>query len=229
MMIGSMSPDFAYFLPAGLNRASTHDLDGVFLFCLPVGLALWLLFTRLIERPTLELLPAAWRERAPRSDTTLSPRVLVFAALAVVIGALTHVAWDAFTHGDTPITNAFPVFDIELFAFHGQPFRVYRALQYLSSVLGLLALARWGWNLRHAPAPKRQSLERSSLSDRARIVALLAIVMASGMSALFGYVSNLHSPFDARMFHLLVGGMTGCALAWMAVSLWVVARARFRR
>jgi hypothetical protein len=228
LMIGSMSPDFAYFLPEILNRASSHDLEGIFLFCLPVGLALWLLFARLIERPTIELLPSAWRERVPRSDATLSLRVLAFAGLAVVLGALTHVAWDAFTHADTAITRAFPFFNLEVFSANGRPVRLYRVLQYLSSILGLAALAWWAWNLRRAPRVKRAE-SRTSLSDRMRIVALLTLVASSGGSALFGYFSNLHMPFDARMFHLLIGAMTGWALAWLAVALWVGSRAKFNR
>ena len=53
LMIGSMSPDFAYFLPVGLARGSTHNLTGIVSFCLPAGLALWLLFVRVLERPTI--------------------------------------------------------------------------------------------------------------------------------------------------------------------------------
>ena len=226
LMIGSMSPDFAYFLPVGLNRASSHDLEGILFFCLPVGLAMWLLFVRLLERPTIELLPEAWRARVPRSDQGLGLQALLFGSLAVVLGALTHVAWDAFTHANTPITAAFPVFNARLSIFSGHPIRVYLLLQYLSSVIGLLALAWWGWNLRRAPLPGRVAAEAaSSLSDRARIIALLAVITSSGVSALYSYASNLHGPFQARVFHLLIGGMTGWALAWMAVALWINSRA----
>lgn len=226
LMIGSMAPDFAYFLPTDLDRASSHDFEGVFLFCLPVGLALWLLFTRLMERPTIELLPRAWRERVPRSDE-LSPRTLIFAALAVVLGALTHVAWDAFTHINTPITNAIPFFQVELFSTDGRSFRVYRLLQYLSSVFGLAALAWWAWNLRRAPTPRPPASEsRGSLTDRARVIALLTLVLVSGASALFNYLDNLHGSFGTRMFHLLIGGMAGWAVAWLGVVLWINLRAR---
>lgn len=225
LMIGSMSPDFAYFLPAVLNRASSHDLEGIFLFCLPVGLALWLLFARLIERPTIELLPSPWRERVPRSDATFSPRVLALASLAVVLGALTHVAWDAFTHAGTPVTNAFAFFNAEVFQAGNRPVHVYRVLQYLSSVIGLMALAWWAWNLRRAPLAT-QAPTRSSLPDRLRIAALLAVVIASAASASLGYLRNLHSPFEARVFHLLIGGMTGWGLAWLAIALWIGSRWR---
>jgi hypothetical protein len=226
LMVGSMSPDFAYFLPTGLNRASSHDLEGIFLFCLPVGLAVWLLFVNLLERPSIELLPAAWRARVPRSDR-LSLRVLMFAALAVVLGALTHVAWDAFTHAGTPVTDAFPLFKLELFSAGGRVIRVHLLLQYLSSVIGLMALAWWGWNLRRAPLPGREIAEPCrSLSDRARVVALLTVVAASGANAMFNYVSNLSRPFEARLFHMLIGGMTGWAVAWLAVAIWIKSRSR---
>jgi hypothetical protein len=225
LMIGSMSPDFAYFLPVVVNRASSHDLEGIFLFCLPVGLALWLLFTRLIERPTIALLPVAWRQRVPRSDTTLSVRGLALASLAVVLGALTHIGWDAFTHAGTPVTDAFPFFHATVLTAEGQPVRVYRVLQYLSSVLGLVALAWWAWNLRHAPLANRHAAEvHDSLTDRVRVVALLTVAIASAVSALVGYASNLHGPFEARMFHLLIGGMAGCGIAWLAVAIWVSLR-----
>src|SRR5688572_14051001 len=227
MMVGTMSPDFAYFLPVDLNRASSHDLEGIVLFCLPAGLAVWLLFVHLLERPTIELLPEAWRLRVPRSDASMAPRSLLFAALAVVLGALTHIAWDAFTHAGTVVTNAFPVFNAKLFSAGGRPVRVYLLLQYLSSVIGMLALGWWGWNLRRAPLPSHTPTKQgSSLSDRARIVALLAVVAAAGASALYSYASHLHGPFQARVFNLLIGGMTGWALAWVAVALWVAARSR---
>jgi hypothetical protein len=228
LMIGTMSPDFAYFLPTGLDRASSHDLEGIFQFCLPVGLLLWLSFVHLLERPTIELLPEAWRARVPRSDRDFSWSTLVFAGLAVVIGALTHVAWDAFTHVGTPMTEAIPALNAPLFEMRGRPVRVYRLLQYLSSVIGLLALARWAWNLRRAPLQPQATRRPSPLSDRGRMLAILFLVMASGAQALFNYVSNLHGPFEARIFHTLIGGMTGWALAWLAVALWIDARARAR-
>jgi hypothetical protein len=106
LMIGSLSPDFAYFLPAELSRASTHNLNGI-CFSAAGQPGLWLLFVRVLERPTIELLPAAWRWRVPRSDP-LSWRSLGFAGIAVIVGAVTHVLWDAFTHAHTFVTNTFP-------------------------------------------------------------------------------------------------------------------------
>jgi Domain of unknown function (DUF4184) len=222
MMIGSMSPDFAYFLPVGMTRISTHDLDGILLFCWPVGLALWLLFVHLLERPTIELLPAAWRVRMPRSNRTVTPEVLGFASIAVILGAMTHVAWDAFTHADTLLTGAFPALNEELFTFRGRSVRIYLILQYLSSIVGLLALAIWARNLRRSSPRGRDVAEsQSCLSDRARIGASLMVFMASAVTALLGYASDPGSPFEYRVFRLLIGGMTGWAVAWCVVALFI--------
>jgi len=226
MMIGSMSPDFAYFLPQDSGRASSHDFEGILLFCWPVSLALWLLFVHLLERPTIELLPAAWRTRVPRSDPTLSASALAFASLAVIMGAMTHVAWDAFTHFGTPITERFPAFNVVLFTFHGHSMPVYLFLQYLCSVIGLLALARWAFNLRRLPPRARHIETRSTLSDAMRIGAAALVVIASGATALLSYASNSGTRFEYRVFRLLIDGMLGWAVAWCVVALFVTWRVR---
>ena len=228
MMIGSMSPDFAYFLPMGLGRGSTHDLEGLFLFCWPVGLGVWLLYVRLLERATIELLPLAWRERVSRSDSELSFRSLALVSLGVILGAITHIAWDSFTHANTIMTDTFPALSAELFTFRGRSIRVFLVLQYLSSVVGLVALAIWAFDLRHASAvaaPVRTAT--SSLPDRLRVGAVLMMVAASGAAALLGYAGSA-GPFEARVFHMLIGGMTGWFVAWCAVAV-LISRLRFAR
>jgi hypothetical protein len=102
VMIGSMSPDYAYFLPGGFERMETHSIAGLFLFCWPVSLGLWVLFVRVLEPPTIALLPENWRTRFPSSNREMTLRVLALASVAVLLGALTHLVWDAFTHGRPP-------------------------------------------------------------------------------------------------------------------------------
>src|SRR5688572_18923373 len=97
LMVGSLSPDFAYFVPDPWSDFQSHTLRGVFTFCLPAGLVAWLFFVCVLERRTLAFLPDAWRCRMAPS-AKLSPRSLVLAAVGVVMGAFTHLAWDAFTH-----------------------------------------------------------------------------------------------------------------------------------
>jgi hypothetical protein len=90
LMIGSLSPDFPYFNPwdPGINA---HNFPALFWFCWPTALALWILFVRVVEGPTLALLPDSWRERFTPSETVFTPGLLVRASIAVILGAATHV------------------------------------------------------------------------------------------------------------------------------------------
>jgi hypothetical protein len=227
LMIGSMSPDFSYFFPFGLANTSWHNLRGILLFCLPAGLASWLFYVRVLERPTIDLLPEAWRVRVIRSDSRLSIRALILAAIAVIVGAATHVVWDSFTHANTTVTAAFPALRTEVFSFHVRPVRIYFVLQCLSSVIGLLALAFWAFNLRRGE-PRAGSLReaRKPLSDRARVAALGILSMTSAFMALLSYASCSGARFEYRVFQLLIGGMMGWLLAWCVVAVWINRSAR---
>ena len=219
MMIGSMAPDFPYFLPGDLSRADTHDLEGVFLVCWPMGLAVWLLFVHLLERPSIELLPEPWRLRIPHSDSSFTFKSLALASLGIIVGALTHVAWDAFTHGDTPMTRLVPLLGEEAFSIRGRTVRVYFILQVLSSVAGLIALAWWALRLRHdKPKTRAAHLSRIPLSDRARIGILLVMIAISVAAGLATYAGIAYAPFEKRVFHALIMGMTTGLLAWCVAA-----------
>ena len=75
-MIGSMVPDFGWFMPWRPTRFETHSVIGLLTFCLPVGLAVYWIFQRLIKTPLMELLPdgayARWRAFAAPADYTES-------------------------------------------------------------------------------------------------------------------------------------------------------------
>jgi hypothetical protein len=99
-MIGSMSPDFAYFLPfETLTRLSTHSLEGILFFCLPVGLARgccsYASWSGLRSSCCRTPGGTAFRDQIP------CPLSALCAGVAVMVGAVTHIVWDAFTHAST--------------------------------------------------------------------------------------------------------------------------------
>ncbi len=227
LMVGSMSPDFAYFLPGDIRRFDTHSVAGIFLFCLPVGVATWLLFITLLERPTLAFLPHAWRTRLAPS-ARVSGWSLLAGAVAVVSGACTHLGWDAFTHSSTVVSKTWPVFRAELFAAGGRTVRVYFALQLLSSVVGLAVLMAWANRIRkRPPLPPDQCVpgHLPRISDFERVLALLFIV-ATACAAGFFNVSRDHGlQGNSTIFSMLIGAMTGAAVGWTVVALALRLRA----
>jgi hypothetical protein len=219
VIIGSMSPDYSYFVPWGFESLETHSLFGLFVFCWPVSLALWILFVRVLEPPTTALLPEHWRTRFPPSDRDISRRGLALASAAVLLGAVTHVVWDSFTHGRTVVTEVFPALRDVAFQFGGWQFRWFFVLQLLSSVFGLAAIALWAW--RQPPGRYPRPSPPVSVSNRLRLRATVAIIAGTAALATAGYFGYADAHVKIRLFHFLIGGMTGALLAWCAVAIVV--------
>jgi hypothetical protein len=215
LMIGSMSPDFAYFLPGEPLRELTHSIAGIFWFCWPISIALWFVFVRVLEQPTFALLPDRWHMKFAPSDRTLSFRTLALASGAVLSGAATHILWDSFTHRGTAVVDALPALHAVAFHFHGWRIRWFMVLQHLSSVAGLLVLLVWACRL--PPAHDVQRILSTSHATRVRAVALV-VATALGL-AITRYALHSDTWFMRRLFHFAMGGMAGFVAAWLAVAV----------
>jgi hypothetical protein len=148
LVIGSMTPDLAYFLPFSVPRSTSHSLAGLLWFCLPAGLALWGTYRVLLRPFVVALLPQAISRRLRASEPVGWSLVdVVAAAVSVMVGAVTHLAWDGFTHASGFAVRALPVLQMRIpvsSLFHPHLFKV---LQHASSVVGMAILAfmaiRW--------------------------------------------------------------------------------------
>lgn len=187
LVIGSMAPDIAYFIPVGMERDFSHSLVGLFCFCLPAGVMTYVLYQILLKHPMVALLPAPWRLRAAHllhPPTTHSIRRSVLVVLGVLAGAATHLAWDSFTHVDGAPVLAMPWLQTHLFNLGNYPIQAYRILQYVSSGLGMLATLAWLWRELgsspggHAPLPHLGPRMR-----RAVLTLLVALPAALGLTA----------------------------------------------
>lgn len=146
LVIGSMAPDFVYWLPLPIYREMSHTVPALFLFCLPAGLSVFWLYHTLLKRPLVALLPRAIFVRLP----PLQPirwrlRHVVPVLLALLLGAITHLVWDAFTHYNTPVTRLLPGLETPLLTGSGYVLRVYKVLQHGSTLAGFGVLALYGW------------------------------------------------------------------------------------
>jgi hypothetical protein len=145
LIIGSLVPDVPYYFPQrfGQMLAETHTLHGSFAVDVPMGMIL-LVATLLLKEPLAVLLPGRARALFLRSLERFSaqPFPWLIAALSILIGAWTHIAWDSFTHpgGWTTARVAALRAPISLF---GWDTKLTHLLQYLSSIFGLAVLAYW--------------------------------------------------------------------------------------
>jgi hypothetical protein len=155
LMIGSIVPDFGYFIRAFGVASFAHTVLGALCFSLPVGWAMYLLMRFSFKR-IAKVLPIphssflmSWGIERP-----IGMRTLFAVAVALFVGALSHNFVDSFTHPSGAAVLMFPVLRKEVFSFGGDPFHVFRLLQYLGSVIGMVSIigAYWFGLSRHCCA-----------------------------------------------------------------------------
>ncbi len=146
LAIGAMTPDLAYFMALGIPRWESHSIAGLLWFCLPVGLAAWLVFVTSVAPLLHDVAPRSLRARLPAAWATGAwpAGQIKSAALCVVIGAVTHLVWDSFTHVGTPLAHAFPNPARRIGEIGGYTVRPISLLQHASTLLGFTLLAVWG-------------------------------------------------------------------------------------
>ncbi|MBT3150779.1 DUF4184 family protein [Streptomyces sp. CHD11] len=146
LIAGSFAPDMTYYAASVRSGAMefgevTHAFRGVLTVDVLIAWALvglWLL----VREPLVALLPRARQGRvaalvrcgAPRAR--MGPSLVARWYVSAVLGALTHVVWDAFTHLDRWGTRVFPVLGEE---FAGSP--LYWYLQYGGSAVAAVVIA----------------------------------------------------------------------------------------
>ena len=224
LMIGSMAPDFGYFFSHQASRIVTHSFTGLFVFAWPVGLLVWLFYVHALEKASITLLPDAWHSRFARTDA-ITPALLARVSIAIILGAATHILWDAFTHGGTFVTNTFTVLLRPTPGLTWLP--IYHLLQGLSSVAGIAVLAIWAKNLRREPA--RALIRPYEISERARTGAVAVIVLGSLLAGIVDWLPHARSNYDLQIFYAAVGWMSGLVIALCGVAAWLWIRSRPHR
>jgi hypothetical protein len=221
LAIGSMAPDFPYFIGLGEARFRTHTFVSIATFSVPVGLAVYLAFERWLRAAWCDLLPAALAARALRAAP---PASLLAACAALAFGAFTHVAWDSFTHEHEPgvaLVNALNTVIVRLLGF---PVRGYTLLQHGSTLVGLalLAFALREW-LRRTP---QRALPESW--QRVDLVRACAPWYVGGMLAPAALVIGLYlfPPWVANIEWIsfvgaaVVSGMSLTLASLLAYAVW---------
>ena len=195
-VLGSMVPDFGVLLPLGVERWQTHSFLGLFLFCVPVGLLTYVLTQTLIKPALMEVLPDRIYLRMCTDHPSVALSRLstwLWVALAVLFGAFTHLVWDGFTHENARGVRFLPFLDDYGPEMAGHALRLYRWMQYGSSLLGLLvvavALALW---LHHAPRPASPPPRRLTQRQRRRLAALYLVLPTAASAVALALLLTLH-------------------------------------
>jgi uncharacterized protein DUF4184 len=224
-IVGSMAPDFGIFLPLHLPRSETHSLLALVSFILPAGLAAFWIFQIVIKPAILAVLPdrayQVARPFAAAADISkLRPWLLAVAG--ILFGALTHLAWDTFTHEGARGMRMIPALDELMLGAGGHHLSGQRLLQDVSSLVGLAIIGGWlAWALRTRTRSDRAPRDLRPL-ERALWLCLY------GMTAVLAAIAAIllmHDPESGRLglsaaaTDAAVAGLRGLGASLLAVSL----------
>lgn len=249
LVAGTLSPDVPYFVPvprsAGswyepfVNATTTHTWPGALTVAVPTALALLALWW--VVRAPLRVLvdrvdavdgglehpggPAVHTHGSTTPADGPWARALCAAAwvlVSVALGVLTHVAWDAFTHGDGVV--------VQHVAWLREPLvgdvPAARVLQHTSTAVGLLALAAWA--VRAVVAWRRRG-GRLVLGPH-RVAVLVAISGTGVAGAAIGTTRSTGSGAEAALADAAkTGGTTLAAAGLVVAALWWGGRLTGRR
>lgn len=174
LVVGSTSPDLLYSFGLYQSATTAHDLLGWFYTAFPFCLLIFIL-NYLFRNPLKTVSPIPLN-----NPILLNWREISLFILSLYIGALTHIVWDSFTHETGTAVRIFSVLQAQLLQgmTDSQEIAIYKLLQHLGSVLGLLYLC---W--KYIQYQRKQD-KQTQKENRTKLYRLMGIGFISGLCAL---------------------------------------------
>lgn len=172
LVVGSIAPDLGYAVQRG-EEYFMYTIPGLFLFDLPVGLVLLWLFHTVAKWPLLSLFPESLQRRLfhhAQGFTFGPPKRFALILLSLLVGSITHVILDSFTHSFGWTVQHFAFLRVSI---DGAPF--FRILQNLGTVVGVGLLIYWFVRWLPTAPQSDQLLPRFSRTVQMFFLALIAL------------------------------------------------------
>lgn len=173
LVIGSLTPDFEYFLRMRLAGDIGHTVTGMFLFDLPVGLILTFIFHNIVRNTLFVNLPDSLTSRLIQFThfnwNIHFKHTWPVVVTSILIGAFSHIFWDSFTHRGGFFVEMIPTLKLEINLWFYKV-EMFRILQHLSSIVGAIAIV-----YAIALLPKKTTPPRES--SRLYWITVIAIAM----------------------------------------------------
>lgn len=160
LVVGSITPDFEYFLRMKVYSIYSHTWTGIFWFDLPLATILSFLFHLVIRNKLINNLPDFLRQRLIKfnlfnwiNHCKTYPLTII---TSMLIRIASHILWDSFTHeqgffvkNSTLLSNDLKINNINI--------PLYKILQHGSSLLGGLVILSVILNLQVENSTKTQN------------------------------------------------------------------------
>jgi hypothetical protein len=230
VVVGTLAPDFEYFVRLLPSGHFGHTLRGVLILDLPLSLAVLWLFHAYMREPIVALLPDSIQRRifqGPSKFRFWGPAQLVLVLGSILAGAATHILWDSFTHPTFWPYRHWEVLSRTLRLPIVGTVQYYKLFQHGSTAVGIAVLLIWFLHWRSTTVPNQQLLPRAfSWATKKRIFTFLIFIAFSG--ALIRAFVGVGMPHNPRMAETFVGAtaITAITLVWLQLLIFGIVCSR---
>jgi hypothetical protein len=213
LVIGSMIPDFEYFVRMTLYGRYGHTLNGIFIFDIPLGIILYIIFHEFVRLPSITYFPTYFYSRfGSAANFKWKPYFFKNFAkilLSLFVGILTHFAWDSFTHDKKYFFVKYVPILLEYIHVFGYKMPLHYFLQILSTFVGMIILF---WYVHLLPSKySKQIKSNEKIFNFWVFVLVLAIIIGS-------IRWSIGMPNQKVVGQLIVVGVSSFLLSLLIVS-----------
>lgn len=173
LIIGSLIPDFEYFIRMKIESNYSHTFWGIFYFDLPLGILLTFIFHNIVKTELFKNLPKKLHQRCTTYEKMNWNKYFLenwkIVILSIIIGTISHIFWDSFTHENgffvkyfSELSNTFEIF--------GKQIIYLKIAQHSSTLIGAIVIAYTIYQL-----PKVENIKRKINMKYWLIISLITL------------------------------------------------------
>lgn len=159
LIIGSLTPDFEYFIRMKVQSNYSHTFYGIFWFDLPLAILLSFIFHNIVRNSLFSNSPNIIKSRvlffSKFNWNNYFKENWIIVLISIIIGIASHLFWDGFTHNHGYFVEHISSLK-NSFSFFGNEIPIWKITQHASTLLGTLIIIISFFKL---PENKIQSLD----------------------------------------------------------------------
>lgn len=142
LVIGSVAPDFEYFLKMSVSSQYSHTILGILYFDIPMTVILAFLFHSVVKKNLITNLPPffqyCFQDLLNLNFKDYFKAHYWIVIISAFIGSCSHILWDAFTHNDGFFAQRISFYKQVVVPYDGVRYPLFYALQNISTAVGLV-------------------------------------------------------------------------------------------
>lgn len=213
LIMGSMAPDFEYFIRMKDFSKYSHTWSGMFWFDVPLGLILLFIFHNVVRNPLIEHLPFSLNIRFSVFEkfnwNKYFRKNVVVVLISLLVGIASHLFWDSFTHEGGYFAEAIPFLQ-DRFDVLNHNIYVSKLFQYICSAIGGTVMLIYISRFPEGPNTKQQNILNFWL------LVFLIMIMVLNTRLYFDNLLRHHNHED-----IIVTGISGALIGIVTLSFFL--------